>query len=278
MTHKPRFRLQQRGVIALAISTALTLGGCAESPRRTAPPAPVVQVAPREVPTPPQPRQPLPETCQILSPSTPVRLSDGGPGNRQRGYICVKVQGTLAKQGIVTLTRISQGADWNLLIGDDFSPISKTMANAIEYSNNSGSTSELAFLPDSQDSYTIVAYPSTSVPSTACLVFHRLDTVDMAANAALLATAQWLIVKGLTSEDSSQTYQDNANRAVAAGLSAIQGNELAAVGYDLVLNEISLQLSNLFGTGSWLFTFGTNYFGSYLKESTRYIWDSSSGC
>jgi hypothetical protein len=48
--------------------------------------------------------------------------------------------------------------------------------------------------------------------------------------------------------------------------------------YDVVLNEINIQLSNLFGTDSWLLDFGVSYFGDYVKESGKFLFDKNMRC
>lgn len=220
-----------------------------------------------------------PDICHSIKSYEYLNITDSGPGKRIRGYICFVTNDDPNLTGIVTLRNTSRTGDWDLLVGTSFDPKTKRVYGAIDYKNNSGTENELLWLPgDSYKEYVIVAYPTSSTPSEACVIFHRIDTAEIAGEAIIMATAQSILEFLVSSENDSQEDRNQKSRAISGGMSVLKRNNLAAVGYDMVLNEISVQLSNAFGGGSWLFTFGMNYFGGYLEESGKFIFRGNSAC
>ncbi len=219
-----------------------------------------------------------PDVCSELESNHYATFSDLGPGKRNRGYVCFVVRDNPKLQGVLTLKHISGVGDWNLLIGTHFDTEKRIMSGDIGYSNNSGTTNELAWLPSQNTYFLVVAYPTSDTPSDGCLIYHQFDTSEILGQAVVMATAQWALVQLLSPDNASQEYSNNAGRVVAAGLSSLNRNNLALVGYDMALNEVSTQLANTFGGGSWMFTAGTNYFGGYLEQSGKYLFNPSVRC
>ena len=220
-----------------------------------------------------------PKICIPLDNFQCQNIFDDGPGKRNRGYVCFVVKDDPNLTGVITLKNTSGRGDWDVLVGRHFDTNEKKMYGMIPYQNNKGTTGEILWLPgNSYDEYIVVAYPTTSTPSHGCLIFHRINTGEIAGQAFIMATAQSALEALFSNESDTQKQSNDKSRAIASGLSVINRNNLAQVGYDLLLNEISLQLSNAFGGGSWFTTFGVNYFGGFLEQSGKFLFDDSVNC
>jgi hypothetical protein len=213
----------------------------------------------------------FPKFCRLLGADRYIELVDPGPGKRRRGYTCHIVRDHQTLTSVLTLQHPRQGSDWNIIVGRNIDPIEHQVYGALDYKNNSGKTNELHWLPGgSEDHFVVISYPVTDRPSKACLIFHRFDTAEIAGQAFATATMHSALTWLFSEEGETAEQRQNRSRAIAGGLSVLQRENLAAVGYDVILNEISLQLAEMFGGGSWLFTFGVTYFGSYLENSGTY--------
>lgn len=221
----------------------------------------------------------IPDICSSLGVNKYTNFADLGPGKRKRGYLCYVVQDNPQFQRVLTLKHTNHRGDWDVLVGTDFNTENKKVYGTIPYTNNRGVTDELLWLPgNSYQTYVVVVFPTSSTPSEACLIQHQFDAGEVAAQALVMATAQSFLKYLFSDENDTQQQSNEKSRVIAGGMSVLQRNNLASVGYDMVLNEISLQLSNAFGGGSWLTTFGVNYFGGYLEQSGKYLFDSSMSC
>ena len=220
-----------------------------------------------------------PDICGNLGDHQYSTFRDQGPEKRIRGYICYVVNDDPNLKGVLTLKHMDRKGDWDILVGTSFDPDLKMVYGAIDYKNNSGNSDELLWLPggDTRE-YVVVAYPRSNSPSKACLIHHKFNTTEVAAQAFLMASVHSILAELTRGEDDSQETANNKSRVIASGLSALNRNNLALVGYDIALNEISTRLAAAFGGGSWLFTFGVNYFGGYLEQSGKMLFDQNINC
>jgi hypothetical protein len=217
--------------------------------------------------------------CENLGNYRYTNFTDNGPGKRKRGYLCFIVKDSSNLKGVLTLKHLNNRGNWDILVGTGFDPVSKKVYGTINYQNNRGSVDELVWLPgNSHREYVVVAFPNSNTPSSACLVFHQFNNnqiIGQALGEALIKQGIRVIVGG---NNPSQKHKAQSDRIIGTGLSVLSRNNLADVGYDLVLNEISIQLSNLFGTDSWMLDFGVSYFGNYVKESGKFLFDKNMRC
>lgn len=222
---------------------------------------------------------PPPEFCRPLGVDRPVAVRDRGGGAAALGYSCFVVQPDPARHGVVTLKNSDGRGHWEILAGTHLDAQSATMYGAFDYENNDGAADELFHLPPGAGGrYVIVAYSEAEAPSDACLVFHDVDNGQLLLQAGVRAGIQAFLEWMVSDESDSRASRNNKSRAVAAGMAAMEGKNLAAVGYDVALNEIGLQLTDLFGGGSAMFSFGMNYFSGYLEESGKYLYAEDVSC
>ena len=123
-----------------------------------------------------------------------------------------------------------------------------------------------------------MVFPTSNRPSDACLIFHNFNAYEIAGEALGEAILEWGLKWVLFGSDKNNEYKDAKDRIPNLILSALTNENLADVGYDFMLNEISLQLSNMFGGGSFAFDFGVNYFGKYLREQGKFLFDRNMKC
>ncbi|NEQ38396.1 MAG: hypothetical protein F6K40_19850 [Okeania sp. SIO3I5] len=217
-------------------------------------------------------------TCERLESNRYTRMRDNGPGKRNPGYICYIVQDSAELKGALTLKHLDNQGDWDILVGTSFDPTTKKVYGAIDYKNNSASVDEILELPsNSYQDYVVVAFPTSNTPSDACLIFHNFNAYEIAGEAFGEAIVKW-VVDIVLGDDKNNEYKDTKDRITALTLSGLTNQNPADVGYDLMLNEISLQLSNMFGGGSFAFDFGVSYFGNYLKEYGKFLFDPNMKC
>jgi len=218
-------------------------------------------------------------TCQRLESNKYSRMRDNGPGKRNRGYICYIIQDSAELKGVLTLKHLDNQGDWDILVGTSFDPTTKKVYGAIDYKNNSASVDEILELPsNSYQDYVVVAFPTSNTPSDACLIFHNFNAYEIAGEAFGQAILQWGLKKILFGNDQNNEYKDVKDRIVSTTLSTLTNQNPADVGYEIMLNEISLQLSNMFGGGSFAFDFGVSYFGNYLREQGKFLYDKNMNC
>ncbi|KAB8335341.1 hypothetical protein SD80_003155 [Scytonema tolypothrichoides VB-61278] len=227
----------------------------------------------------PNPGMAAPNICEELGNHRYTNFRDEGPGKRRRGYVCFVVRDNPNLKGVLTLKHLNNRGNWDIVVGTGFDPVAKKVYEPISYQNNRGSVNELVWLPGTSNrEYVVVAFPNSNTPSDACLVFHRVDYYGIAGQ----ALGEALIKAGIRyvsgGNNLSQKDKAQSDRIIGAGLSVLSRNNLADVGYDVVLNEISIQLSNLFGTDSWMLDFGVSYFGNYVKESGKFLFDPNMKC
>ncbi|WP_211176205.1 hypothetical protein [Brasilonema sp. UFV-L1] len=227
----------------------------------------------------PHPGMAAPNICEEWGNHRYMNFRDDGPGKRKRGYVCVVIRDNPNLKGVLTLKHLNNRGNWDILVGTHFDPASKKMYGGINYQNNRGSVDELVWLPGTSNrEYVVVAFPNSNTPSNACLVFHRINNSEIIGQ----ALGEALIKAGIRyvsgGNNLSQKDKAQSDRIIGAGLSVLSRNNLADVGYDVVLNEISIQLSNFFGTDSWMLDFGVSYFGNYVKESGKFLFDKNMRC
>lgn len=227
----------------------------------------------------PHPGMATSNMCEELGNYRYTNFRDDGPGKRKRGYACFIVRDSSSLTGVLTLKHLNNRGDWDIVVGTDFDPASKNISGAINYQNNRGSVDELVWLPGNSDrEYVVVVFPNSDTPSNACLVFHSINNYEIMGQAlrdALVKEGARILLGG---NNLNQNDKAQLDRGIGAGLSVFSRNNLADVGYDVMLNEISIQLSNFFGTDSWLLDAGVNYFGNYLKESGKFLFDKNMKC
>lgn len=197
------------------------------------------------------------------------RFSDNDPSKRVRGYVPYTFQLAETCTGVVTIRSDVKGADWDVMVGSRFDPETRTMHGRLKYENSSGVTDEVVVLPPGRE-WQVVVYPTTHMPSQGCVHFHAFDNSLLVAEAFFWATAQALLTELFSGEDSSESQTRNASRAASLGISALRGRNIGEMGYDFALSEVSSELAEAFGAGSWLFAFGVNYAGSYLTEVGKF--------
>jgi hypothetical protein len=227
----------------------------------------------------PSPGIAAPNICEDLGNYRYTNFRDNGPGKRNRGYACVVVKDSPNLKGVLTLKHLNNRGNWDILVGTSFDPASKKVYNSINYQNNRGSVDELVWLPgNSHREYVVVVFPNSNTPSNACLVFHRFNNNKIIGQ----ALGEALLKEGIRNifgrNNLNQKDKAQFDRTVGVGFSILSRNNLADVGYDAALNEINIQLANLLGTDSWLLDFGVSYFGNYLKESGKFLFDKNMRC
>lgn len=223
-----------------------------------------------------------PDVCQQLENYHHLEVRDVHPNNRIRGYVCTIVQNNPNLQGVLTLKHMDNRGDWDILVGTHFDTNSKTVYGIIDYQNNSGNLDEILSLPiGDKKSYVVVVFPKSNEPSRACLSFHSIDISEVAVRAAADTAVQnsiELMISVILGQPKTQEDGNARSRAIAGGYAVLRRNNLAAVGYDVMLNEISTQLANTFGGSSLLFDFGVNYFGEYLEQSGKFLFEQNTRC
>ncbi|MEO1490954.1 MAG: hypothetical protein AAFV19_02235 [Pseudomonadota bacterium] len=208
-----------------------------------------------------------------------LSVQDHGPGKRQRGYVCFRIATPDKNQAVLTLRTATRGGDWDILVGERFDHTTRKMRGTISPKNNRGTADEVVVLPTgSRRTYDVVIFPRTSTPSRACIYYHGFDQSDVAAEAFGLATAQYLLTAIFSGPNDTAAQRRNTGRAVTVGMSALRSRNLGETGYDFAMNEISSELANTFGGGSWLFTFGVNYFAGYLENIGAFSFKAGPKC
>ena len=219
------------------------------------------------------------DVCQPLGNHRYMNIYDYGPGRRERGYICFLVENSSNLQGVLTLKHLSNTGNWDLLVGTDFDPSSKTVYNTINYQNNRGTSDELMWLPSNNNrEYVVVAFPNSDTPSEACMIFHQVDAAGIAGEAIGMTLIQNVLEYLFTGPEASQESKNAASRVISGGMSILNNRNIGEIGYDLMLNEISNELTDAFGGGSWLFDFGLEYFSGYLQQSGKFLFDKNMRC
>lgn len=200
-----------------------------------------------------------------------LNVEDRGPGKRNRGYICFRVATPDKNQAVLTLRTATRGGDWDILVGTRFNHKTRKMSGTISPKNNRGTSDEIVVLPTgARRTYDVVVFPRTSTPSRGCIYYHGFDQAEVATEALGLATAQYLLTALFSGSNDTDAERRNTGRAVTVGMSALRNRNLGESGYDLAMNEISAELADTFGGGSWLFAFGVNYFSGYLENIASY--------
>lgn len=205
------------------------------------------------------------------------KFADNGPGKRVRGYVIYEVQLRENCTGVVTIQSGQKGVDWDVIVGSSFDPETRSMHGSLRHNNSDGVADEVVVLPSGKLWY-IVVYPTTDVPSTGCIYIHAFDNSSLIADAFLWATAQFFLAELFGGENATENRQRNASRAASVGISALRGRNIGEMSYDLALSEVSSELAENFGAGSWLFSFGVNYAGNYLTEVGRFSLLRSQKC
>ncbi|NJO64611.1 MAG: hypothetical protein HC836_42660 [Richelia sp. RM2_1_2] len=220
-----------------------------------------------------------PERCQELGSHRYINMTDRGPGKRKHGYICVVVRDSSDLQSVLTLKHLDSQGDWDIIVGNHFDTVSKNVYGELNYQNNRGNLDELMLLPNNiNEDYVVVAFPRSSTPSNACLIFHNFNIAEMAGE----QLAKTLLKKGLeqllSGDNATPESRKQSSRAIDGGISILTRKNLGQVGYDFALNEISIWLADTFGGESWLYDFGIGYFGGYLEQSGKFLFDSNMRC
>ena len=220
----------------------------------------------------------IPLLRESLGRANAKMLVDSGPGSALSRNRCFVIRATEKWQGVVTLRNGTPSSDWDIYLGTGFDPATGRLTGLFNNTRNRGSSAEIAWLPTRDQDVFLILVPVANSASRACLTLHFFDSNEILGKALVLATIQYGLTEMLSPNGASQETKNNVGRAVAGGMSALQRTDIAGVGYDMVMNEISTQLANAFGGGSWLFTFGVNYFSGYLEESTKYLFGRDSPC
>jgi hypothetical protein len=227
----------------------------------------------------PSPGIAAPNICGELGDNRYTTFRDNGPGKRNRGYVCFVVKDSPNLKGVLTLKHLNNRGNWDILVGTSFDPASRNVYNPINHQNNRGSVDELVWLPgNSHKEYVVVVFPKSNTPSNACLVFHRFNNNEILGQALVEALFKEGIRNIFGRNNLNQKDKAQFDRSVSVGFSILTRNNLADIGYDAALNEINIQLANLFGTDSWLLDFGVNYFGNYIRESGRFLFNKNMRC
>jgi hypothetical protein len=227
----------------------------------------------------PSPGIAAPNICGELGNYRYTNFRDDGSGKRNGSYVCFIVKDSPNLKGVLTLKHLNNRGDWDILVGTSFDPASKKVYNSINYQNNRGSVDELVWLPgNSHKDYVVVAFPNSNTPSNACLVFHRFNNNEIIGQALGEALIKEGVRRIFGRNNLNQKENAQFDRIVGLGFSTLSRNNLADVGYDAALNEISIQLGNFLGTDSWLLDLGVSYFGNYLKESGKFLFNKNMRC
>lgn len=218
-------------------------------------------------------------SCISLKSNSYYILYDKGKGKRTRNYLCFYIQDHHDLQGVVTLKHYEKNSDWNFFIAKKYNNATGKSVGRLAYNNNSGSTDEITMLPKKDSAfYQLIVWPNSTQPSRSCVIFHRFAPGDVLAKALGTATFAYILGQLFGNETDSAEQRRNKSRVIAGGMSILQERNLGRVGRDVILNEISIALSEAFGGGSWFFDFGLSYFSGYLDEYGRYLFRGPEVC
>ena len=213
-------------------------------------------------------------SLKYTTPKVPIQMTSG------RTFKCYEILLNPNFQTVLTLRNRSNQSDWDIAVGKSFDLKAYSFrGQTISHQNKDGSASELVILPAGlSGTYYAVVWPDNNSRNSFCLIHHRIDPGKIAADAFAIASVHWLLTQLFSGEDASQQAQRNACRVANLGISVLRGRDPGQVGFDVLTNEFSNELADIFGGGSWLFAFGTNYFAGFLEASAKYTLSSRSPC
>ena len=159
------------------------------------------------------------------------------------------------KMAVFTLKNKSRVSDFDLFVYSD-----KSKNYKLGSGRNRGTTSELVSLnPSNSGKYVYIQVFNDGSPSSEYnLHVHHVDLVDIATQAFVDASAQYLVEEGLKwlfdIDDSNRNHDEssrNISRASSLIISALKNENLGGASKNLIINEITMGLREEFGYGFW---------------------------